>query len=114
MSEKSPITTHILDLGSGLPAAGVAVSLARQGADGWQALASSITDEDGRILNGFPGPVEPGVYQLSFDTDGYFRRQGKDCFYPSVTIAFRLEDAGAHYHVPLLLNQWGYSTYRGS
>ena len=93
---KSPITTHILDLGSGKPAAGVRITLEQQQGDSWVTLAAA------------------GVYRLTFDTDGYYAAQGLRCFYPQVTIAFRLDDVQAHYHVPLLLNQWGYSTYRGS
>ncbi|WP_022962137.1 hydroxyisourate hydrolase [Halopseudomonas pelagia] len=114
MNTRSQITTHILDLGSGQPAAGVSVSLEQQTDTGWHSLASAMTDADGRIFNAFPPEVDAGTYRLTFDTQGYFQHQGKRCFYPSVTIVFCLDDADAHYHVPLLLNQWGYSTYRGS
>ncbi|MFG8071543.1 hydroxyisourate hydrolase [Pseudomonas aeruginosa] len=111
---KSPITTHILDLGSGKPAAGVRIVLEQQQGDSWVTLAEAATDADGRVLNGFGSAAPAGVYRLTFDTDGYYAAQGLRCFYPEVTIAFRLDDVQAHYHVPLLLNQWGYSTYRGS
>ena len=114
MNTRSQITTHILDLGSGRPAAGVSVSLEQQTDTGWRELASATTDADGRILDAFPLKVDAGTYRLTFDTQGYFQQQEKRCFYPSVTIAFCLDEADAHYHVPLLLNQWGYSTYRGS
>jgi 5-hydroxyisourate hydrolase len=114
MSTRSHITTHILDLGSGLPAAGVSVSLEQQIDAGWRTLGTATTDADGRILNAFPAQVAAGTYRLTFDTQGYFQHQGKRCFYPSVAITFCLDDASAHHHVPLLLNQWGYSTYRGS
>ncbi|QIB51344.1 hydroxyisourate hydrolase [Pseudomonas sp. OIL-1] len=111
---KSPITTHILDLGSGRPAADVRIVLERQGEAGWEQIASAVTNQDGRVTDGFGDTVSAGIYQLTFDTEGYFAAQGKECFYPFVTISFRLGDPAAHYHVPLLLNQWGYSTYRGS
>lgn len=111
---KSPVTTHILDLGSGLPAADVRVVLERQGESGWEHIATATTDQDGRVMEGFGHDFSAGVYRLSFDTEGYFIAKGKECFYPWVTISFRLGDPAGHYHVPLLLNQWGYSTYRGS
>ncbi len=114
MNTKSPITTHILDLGGGCPAADVAITLEVQTDNGWQTLASASTDADGRVLSGFGDQAPAGVYRLTFDTEGYYARQGLECFYPAVTIAFKLTDTTAHYHVPLLLNQWGYSTYRGS
>ncbi len=114
MNTRSQITTHILDLGSGHPAAGVSVSLEQRTDSGWRELASATTDADGRILDAFPLKVDAGTYRLIFDTQGYFQHHGQRCFYPSVTIAFCLDEADAHYHVPLLLNQWGYSTYRGS
>ncbi|QJD57479.1 hydroxyisourate hydrolase [Pseudomonas sp. gcc21] len=111
---KSPLTTHILDLGSGRPAADVCIVLERQSESGWEQIASAKTNQDGRVTDGFAGTFSAGVYRLTFDTEGYFRAQGKECFYPSVSISFRIDDPAAHYHVPLLLNQWGYSTYRGS
>lgn len=114
MTNKSPITTHILDLGDGRPAADVAVVLERQTGNGWELLARALTDDDGRIVDQFGKSLETGLYRLSFDTESYFQSRNKACFYPEVTIAFRVDDVNAHYHVPLLLNQWGYSTYRGS
>lgn len=112
--KKSPITTHILDQGTGRPAADVLVTLERQTDSGWQQLAVAITNADGRIMDAFGDSLEAGIYRLTFDTDGYYQRQDKSCFYPNVSICFRVADPAAHYHVPLLLNQWGYSTYRGS
>lgn len=114
MTPTSPITTHILDLGQGRPASGVTVSLAVFREQNWHTLAQAVTDQDGRIATALVEQAEPGIYRLSFDTGGYFQVQGKRCFYPQVQIEFELDDATAHYHVPLLLNQWGYSTYRGS
>ena len=108
----SQVTTHVLDLATGRPAAGVAVVLERVG--GGQAperIAAARTDADGRVATLGPDALPTGVYQLRFDTGSY---QGGRGFFPEVTISFRLEERGRHYHVPLLLSPWGYSTYRGS
>jgi 5-hydroxyisourate hydrolase len=106
------VSTHVLDAMAGRPAAGLAVSLARQDGAGWSELASAVTDENGRVA-GFPGAgdLAPGVYQLAFATEDYL---AVPTFYPVVTIAFRIRDPAGHYHVPLLLSPWAYSTYRGS
>lgn len=106
------VSTHVLDAAAGRPAPGLAVRLARRDGAGWTTLASAVTDENGRVA-GFPGAgdLSPGVYQLTFDTEDYL---AVPTFYPQVTIAFRIRDAAEHYHVPLLLSPWAYSTYRGS
>jgi 5-hydroxyisourate hydrolase len=119
------VSTHVLDTMAGRPAAGVAVSLSRLDPDGgpcpWVQLAAGETDADGRHrfgdpagVPGAPGAPEPGVYRLTFGTGGYFAGLGVPAFYPEVTITFSVSGAGAHYHVPLLLSPFGYSTYRGS
>lgn len=113
----SGITTHILDVSIGKPAAGVMVRLDRQTNDGkWQNIGSARTDQDGRAreLLSYGGLVAVGVHRLTFDVESYFRDRQVECFYPEVTIAFSIEDASQHYHVPLLLSPFGYSTYRGS
>jgi 5-hydroxyisourate hydrolase len=119
MSTRSPITTHVLDTSRGRPAAGVPVSLARAHAtevESWEPLAKGSTDADGRIANLLaPGSLQPGIYRLRFDTATYFASLGVEAyFYPWAEIVFRIDDASAHYHVPLLLNPFGYATYRGS
>lgn len=114
---KSPITTHVLDTSSGTPAAGVHVVLQfwNAGRD-WQQVAESITNEDGRILDWLPAGTKltPGVYRLMFDTRAYFERRRIASFFPMVPIVFEIRHADQHYHVPLLLSPYGYSTYRGS
>lgn len=111
MTTKSPITTHILDTSLGRPAAGVEVELFR--GDG--RIGRGRTDDDGRIADLMaPGTLEPGVYRLVFATGAYFASQEREGFYPQVEIAFTVRAATEHYHVPLLLNPYGYSTYRGS
>jgi 5-hydroxyisourate hydrolase len=111
----SPITTHVLDTSLGRPAAGVSAVLERQAPNGsWSVLGQGVTDADGRIRDLLPGPLETGTFRLIFDTGAYFAAQGRTGFYPTVSIVFQIVDAGQHYHVPLLLSPFGYSTYRGS
>jgi 5-hydroxyisourate hydrolase len=104
------ISTHVLDAVTGRPAAGVAVTLSARGEAGWAELSTRSTDDDGRISD-LSGDAAAGVYRLSFDTDAYL---GGATFYPEVVVVFRVTDAGAHHHVPLLLSPFAYSTYRGS
>lgn len=115
----SRITTHVLDTALGRPAAGVKVTLERLSSKAGgtiEVLGRGATDEDGRLRDlAPPGPaLLSGVYRLRFDTGGYFRGQELDGFYPEVTIAFEIHDGLEHYHVPLLLSPFGYTTYRGS
>lgn len=113
----SAITTHVLDTSQGRPAAGLAVVLEMQIAGGdWRVVGHGATDEDGRLRSLMPSglALETADYRLTFDTGAYFASQSRENFYPEVTIVFRVRDAAQHYHVPLLLNPFGYSTYRGS
>jgi 5-hydroxyisourate hydrolase len=110
----SAVTTHVLDAALGRPAAGVAVQLSRAERDGWVALAEGVTDADGRLPDLGPATLAPGTYGLRFDTAAYFAATARESFYPEVTVAFTITDGGGHYHVPLLLSPFAYSTYRGS
>ena len=112
----SAITTHVLDTSLGNPAAGVPITLEIARGDRWATLGAGITDDDGRLRTLLPDgePVAVGTYRISFDTASYFAATDRQGFYPSVQIAFTVRAAGEHYHVPLLLNPYGYSTYRGS
>lgn len=111
----SPITTHILDTSRGRPAAGVEVRLARYEAGKWQIIGRGVTNQDGRLTNLMPeGSLEVGMYKISFETAAYFAAQQIIGFYPYIPIIFEVTAADEHYHVPLLLNPYGYSTYRGS
>jgi 5-hydroxyisourate hydrolase len=110
----SPITTHILDVSLGRPAHGVDVTLEQQGADGWNPVGQGATDADGRIRDLLAGALEAGTYRLTFHTGAYFQARGVDGFYPEVAVTFCIRAPGEHYHVPLLLSPFGYSTYRGS
>jgi 5-hydroxyisourate hydrolase len=107
----STVTTHVLDTALGQPAAGVAVRLER--ADGAE-VASGVTDPGGRVGDLGPDGLAPGTYRITFDTGAYFGRDGRRAFYPEVTVTFVIEEGGGHYHVPLTLSPFAYSTYRGS
>lgn len=112
---KSPITTHVLDTASGRPARAIFVALERLEGGGFIEISKGITNEDGRILDLLPpGEAPIGTYRISFDTGAYYRAQGGSCFYPSVSITFEVDANDEHYHVPLLLSPFAYSTYRGS
>ena|SRR5688500_18428941 len=112
----SAITTHILDVSAGFPARGVPVVLERQTSAGWEIIGSGKTDDDGRLrdLLNSDARLQAGNYRLTFDTGSYFRERQTEGFYPQVTVIFIVRDADQHYHVPLLLSPFGYSTYRGS
>lgn len=111
----SPITTHVLDVSLGRPAAGVPVVLEMQDGDGWAVLGRGVTDADGRNKTLMqPGTLAAGVYRLTFDTAAYFKLTGAPGFFPTVSVVFELRAPGGHHHVPLLLSPYGYSTYRGS
>jgi 5-hydroxyisourate hydrolase len=108
------ITTHILDTALGKPAAGVPVVLELRAGGAWQAVGRGETDADGRLRTLAPASIAAGIYRMSFDTAAYFARIGTAGFYPEVSVVFEVREAGAHFHVPLLLSPFGYSTYRGS
>lgn len=116
MKERSPITSHVLDTSRGRPAAGVNVLLESQvSAKEWKAVKTSVTNADGRVEDLMaPGVLQVGVYRLTFETQAYFRAQKIQSFYPHVCIVFEVTAPKEHHHVPLLLNPFGYSTYRGS
>jgi len=110
------ITTHVLDLGLGRPAAGIAVSLELRQQSAWTTVARGVTDSNGRLTTLTENvAIEPGTYRLAFDVGAYHRNQGSATpFFPEANITFDVRNASEHYHVPLLLSPFGYSTYRGS
>jgi 5-hydroxyisourate hydrolase len=113
----SRITTHVLDTALGRPAAGVPITLERLPANADPiVLGRGVTDADGRLRDLVPpgAALHTGIYRISFDTAAYFAAQELDGFYPAVHVMFEVADSVAHYHVPLLLSPFGYSTYRGS
>ncbi len=112
----SQITTHVLDTARGKPAEGISITLQRtSGNDQWETIASGVTNEDGRIsdLLAKDDIMPTGTYRMLFKTKNYFENQGVNSFYSSIPIVFKIHD-DSHYHIPLLLSPYGYSTYRGS
>lgn len=107
----SYISAHVLDTMSGSPAAGIALHLAA--ADG-QRIASATTDADGRARELGPQTLDPGDYRITFETGEYFSARGQVTFFPRVSVDFTVECGEEHYHVPLLLSPYAFSTYRGS
>jgi 5-hydroxyisourate hydrolase len=112
----SQITTHVLDVSLGRPAANVAVTLELQSFSGaWEEAGRGSTDGDGRCRDfATAKPLQAGIYRLTFDTRTYFASRNLTALYPQVIIVFEVKDAQEHYHIPLLLSPYGYSTYRGS
>ena len=112
----SGITTHVLDTARGRPASGVPIRLEIRSEAGWREIGQAETDTDGRARQLLPAGADltAGVYRLTFGIETYFQTQGIEGFYPEASIVFHVRDAAQHYHVPLLLSPYGYSTYRGS
>jgi 5-hydroxyisourate hydrolase len=122
----SVISTHVLDIAAGRPAEGVGVRLEHVAPAGPEEIARATTDSAGRIASLGSEQVRPGTYRLVFDTGGYQARQSQQGstddaamapevpFFPEVTVTFTIADDREHYHVPLLMSPFGYSTYRGS
>ncbi len=111
----SQLTTHILDTTTGLPARGVSIVLFRKHNGNWQELAKGVTNNDGRIPDLLKKDLilEKDIYKMRFETKDYFDKQNRSGFYPFIEIIFSVTTAD-HYHIPLLLSPYGYSTYRGS
>ena len=106
------ISTHILDTSVGSPAANVKVTLEKRVNHDWQEIETSLTNTDGRIV--FNSPYETGDYRLLFDVEEYFSKLKQESFFLKVPVVFKITNTERKYHVPLLLNPYGYSTYRGS
>jgi 5-hydroxyisourate hydrolase len=108
----STLSTHVLDTALGRPAAGIRVELERDG----KVIESGVTDAEGRVrdLYGQTEPLTEGNYLLRFLVAEYFAKDGLAHFFPEVVVIFRIAGGSEHYHVPLLLSPFGYSTYRGS
>lgn len=107
------LSTHVLDTARGVPAANLQVALYRCEGAARESIAHGHTNADGRVPAPFGGELAAGEYELVFFTGAYFKEAGTPSFYESVPVRFSLQ-GGGHYHVPLLLSPWGYSTYRGS
>lgn len=112
----SQITTHVLDTTRGKPAPNLSITLYAQQDNDWQELATGVTNGDGRIAGLLADDLvlAAGVYRMHFATKDYFKANNEQGFYPYVDIVFELDGSNNHYHIPLLLTAFGYSTYRGS
>lgn len=111
----SAITTHVLDTSRGRPAAGVRVELHLKSGENWKPIGQDQTDANGRCQNlSTEARIETGTYRLLFYASAYYQALNIETFYEEIPIIFEVLDANAHYHVPLLLSPFGYSTYRGS
>ena len=106
------ISTHILDTHLGNPASGVEVLLEKQEGSAWKEIGKDKTNNDGRIV--YDCPSKEGVYRLSFKIEDYYKKNKQEFFFMGVPVVFKIENTNRKYHVPLLLNPYGYTTYRGS
>lgn len=115
ITNMSQVTTHVLDTAAGRPARDISIRLMNKVNNDWQTIAQGVTNGDGRIADLLPAGkiLSPGVYKMVFETGNYYSSQKIKSFYPWVEILFHIFD-DAHYHVPLLISPFGYSTYRGS
>lgn len=112
----NPLSVHVLNLENGLPSPGVEVTLEKQAGNAWQALNSATTNEQGRITALFPEgrSLEKGTYRVTFKTGEWFAEHQATTFFPEVPVIFSADGSVPHYHIPLLLSPYGYSTYRGN
>lgn len=115
--EEYQLSSHILDIDKGLPAANVKIGLFKLSRkDGWMPCGEALTDANGRVKNFLPHGekgANKGIYKLKYDVKPYFDRNGVPTFYPFIEVVFEISD-DTHYHVPITLSPFGYSTYRGS
>ncbi|ORX66681.1 hydroxyisourate hydrolase [Basidiobolus meristosporus CBS 931.73] len=116
MRTRSPVTAHVLDSSVGRPAQDVKLTIEKLENIHWQVIGGGLTNTDGRCpeLLALDYDLKAGIYQVTFETAEYYERQGKKCFYPYVKITFEITNPEEHYHIPLLLSPYSYSTYRGS
>ncbi|MCH4875667.1 hydroxyisourate hydrolase [Pseudomonas sp. TMW22091] len=112
----NPLSVHVLNLENGLPSPGVNVTLEKHVGKDWQSLSQGVTNEQGRIGELFLAKqaLEAGEYRVVFKTGEYFKKVGRDTFFPEIPVIFEVKNVDQHYHIPLLLSPYGFSTYRGS
>jgi len=116
LAAANPLSVHVLDLQSGQPTAGIKVTLEARAGDNWRTLAANVTDAKGRIAALYPDdkPFAAGEYRIVFATGEHYARQGQSTFFPLIPVEFKVDKTDQHYHIPLLLSPFGYSTYRGN
>lgn len=112
----NPLSVHVLNLEDGLPSPGIKVELEQKVGSEWRALSSATTNEKGRITGLYPDgkKLEAGAYRVVFKTGDYYKTANRETFFPEIPVIFEIKNTEQHYHVPLLLSPYGFSTYRGS
>lgn len=116
IAAENPLSVHVLNIQNGLPSADVTVTLERQTDGKWEKLNEGVTNEQGRISALYPEgkALEDGTYRVVFETGEWFAKQNTETFFPEIPVVFTMSKTLDHYHVPLLLSPYGYSTYRGN
>lgn len=116
LAQANPLSVHVLDQRNGQPAAGIPVTLEQRAGAGWRELASATTDAQGRVAALYPAgqALTAGDYRIVFQTGAHYARQGQATFYTRIPVEFTVAAPDQHYHIPLLLSPFGYSTYRGN
>lgn len=112
----NPLSVHVLNLQDGLPSAGVNVTLEKQNGQDWSKLNTGVTNEQGRVTALYPENkvLEKGTYRVTFKTGDWFKEHQSATFFPEVPVIFEADGSVPHYHIPLLLSPYGFSTYRGN
>ena len=114
-SNKGYITTHVIDLAHGKPASNIQANLYRRVENKWEFIGKDVSNEDGRMTKFLQNNVlHNGNHKIVFESGAYYKHRNLDTFYPEISIIFNIIDSNQHFHIPLLLNQYGFSTYRGS
>ena len=116
LAADNPLSVHVLDIQSGQPSPGIEVQLEKHTESGWESLATGITAESGRISALYPDDrnFTAGAYRVTFETGDWFAEHDTRTFFPEIPVPFEVTNPSQHYHIPLLLSPYGYSTYRGS
>lgn len=116
MAADNPLSVHVLNLNDGLPSPDVKVTLEKQNGNHWTALNDGVTNQQGRITALYPGDkaLEKGTYRVTFKTGDWFETHDTASFFPEVPVIFEVDGTVPHYHIPLLLSPYGFSTYRGN
>ncbi len=115
-AQNNPLSVHVLNLENGLPSADVEVVLEKSSGNKWVQLNQQVTGSNGRITALFPEnqPLAQGIYKVTFKTGDWFKKNNQSTFFPEVPVIFKVDGSVSHYHIPLLLSPYGYSTYRGN
>lgn len=116
LAAANPLSVHVLNLENGLPSPGVQVVLEQKQGDDWTQLSTGVTNEQGRITALYPEDKtwEQGTYKVTFETGDWFEKHDTETFFPEIPVIFSADASVEHYHVPLLLSPYGFSTYRGN